>query len=373
MFPKARVALFGAFPEIQRALSESAGLEVVLQGREPFLWQETVGRFPLPAEILVVDARLFPQVWSHPFPPEAAVAAIGEGEAPSPLWDGRNPRRRFFPIPVDPFDVVGWAQWLFPVKEGSFSPRGAVMAVTGAKGGVGKTSMACHLALHMARGGVKTILLDLDLPASDAGLFLGMEHGPSVLELLGQMELWEKGGWMDRGRHPSGLFLVRGTGRPDLAQMVEPKDVVEMVGWAGRHFEGVVLDIPSRLSDDLFYQLLELSRTVILMVTPDPMALQRTALLLNLLAQMELPPEGDIRVVLNRVGPAGYGRDMVRHLLGRAPVAEIPEYTREGRPALPWRRGKSHPWEEAAARLMPLPQGAKPSSRWEELKRRWWR
>ena len=57
------------------------------------------------------------------------------------------------------------------------------ICVSNQKGGVGKTSLAVHLAAGFARSGERVILLDLD-PQGHAGRHLGVEKGPQASELI---------------------------------------------------------------------------------------------------------------------------------------------------------------------------------------------
>jgi ATP-binding protein involved in chromosome partitioning len=56
-----------------------------------------------------------------------------------------------------------------------------IYAVTGFKGGVGKSSVACLLALALASKGVKTGLLDLDFSGSSCHVILGVTPGVKSL------------------------------------------------------------------------------------------------------------------------------------------------------------------------------------------------
>ena len=49
-----------------------------------------------------------------------------------------------------------------------------VIAVTGGKGGVGKTSVSVNLATAMAAAGKRVVLLDGDLGLANADVFLGL-------------------------------------------------------------------------------------------------------------------------------------------------------------------------------------------------------
>lgn len=49
------------------------------------------------------------------------------------------------------------------------------IAVTGGKGGVGKTAMAAALSMALSRGGCRTMLFDADLALANVDVFLGLE------------------------------------------------------------------------------------------------------------------------------------------------------------------------------------------------------
>jgi flagellar biosynthesis protein FlhG len=66
----------------------------------------------------------------------------------------------------------------------SKSPASRVLAVTGGKGGVGKSSVAVNLACSYAQRGAKTIAFDADLGMADLNLLLGVAPEESLLDVL---------------------------------------------------------------------------------------------------------------------------------------------------------------------------------------------
>jgi capsular exopolysaccharide synthesis family protein len=59
-----------------------------------------------------------------------------------------------------------------------------VVMITSAQGGEGKTSLACHLALSLARAGRKTLLVDCDLRNPSAHTLFEVSPAPGLSELL---------------------------------------------------------------------------------------------------------------------------------------------------------------------------------------------
>jgi pilus assembly protein CpaE len=121
---------------------------------------------------------------------------------------------------------------------------GAVMAMLGAKGGVGTTTVAVNVAAAIARLGRSTILVDLHLANGDAAVFLGVEPKFSVLDALENTHRLDES--FLRGlitKTKAGTDLLASSDRA----MVSPVDVRRIrtvVEAASRIYEYVVLDVP---------------------------------------------------------------------------------------------------------------------------------
>ena len=59
-----------------------------------------------------------------------------------------------------------------------------VIAVTGGKGGVGKTNIAVNLGVSMSREGLDVILLDADLGLANVDVILGVSVGPTLADVV---------------------------------------------------------------------------------------------------------------------------------------------------------------------------------------------
>ncbi len=77
-----------------------------------------------------------------------------------------------------------------PQPTGSELPRRAI-AVSGGKGGVGKSTIALNLAIACAQGGERTLMVDTDLGMADLNLLLGVAPEKSLLDALGGTPLEE--------------------------------------------------------------------------------------------------------------------------------------------------------------------------------------
>lgn len=57
---------------------------------------------------------------------------------------------------------------------------GRIIAIGGAKGGIGKSVLAANMGIMMAEAGLKTMVVDLDLGGSDLHIYLGEKNIPPV-------------------------------------------------------------------------------------------------------------------------------------------------------------------------------------------------
>jgi len=77
-----------------------------------------------------------------------------------------------------------------PVRQGAYESifrkekSMQVIAVTGGKGGVGKTNIAVNLGVSMSREGLDVLLLDADLGLANVDVILGMSVGPTLADVV---------------------------------------------------------------------------------------------------------------------------------------------------------------------------------------------
>ena len=128
------------------------------------------------------------------------------------------------------------------------STTGRAIAILGAKGGVGTTTVASNLAAELANGGSRSVLLlDLNLFLGDVGLHVGVEREPTVMTWMSA----ENPGDAKRKipKHTLG-FWVLGLA-PDLsdADAVEAHDVLLLLNQLRSAFDVVVIDCGTDLNE----------------------------------------------------------------------------------------------------------------------------
>jgi flagellar biosynthesis protein FlhG len=77
-----------------------------------------------------------------------------------------------------------------PTRVATTTQRRA-LAVSGGKGGVGKSTIALNLAVAYAQAGTRTLVVDTDLGMADLNLLLGVAPERSLLDALGGIPLEE--------------------------------------------------------------------------------------------------------------------------------------------------------------------------------------
>ncbi|HEV3021679.1 MAG TPA: P-loop NTPase [Pirellulales bacterium] len=122
---------------------------------------------------------------------------------------------------------------------GGSAPR--LVVVTGAKGGVGTTTVAVNLAVALALDGRRTVLVDADLGRADVAALCGAGDGYTVADVLaGRLSVHEA---LVRG--PAGILVLPGawaTGHVSECSTAALERLLSELSRLGPHAEFVVLD-----------------------------------------------------------------------------------------------------------------------------------
>lgn len=194
-----------------------------------------------------------------------------------------------------------------------------IIAVTGGKGGIGKSMVSSCLALNLARSGWKVGLLDLDLTGPCDHLILGVdtpfpeEEFGLVPPLVGGIRFMSITYFI--GEKPAPL---RGA---DLSNALI--ELLAIVQWGELDF--LVIDMPPGLGDALLDAVRLLQRTEFMIVsTASRVVLETVKRSLDLLGQMGVPIVGIVENMRRGEGKAVEELAMQRKLpfLGSLPFDE---------------------------------------------------
>ena len=156
-----------------------------------------------------------------------------------------------------------------------------VLAITGGKGGVGKTSISVNLAIALARNGSKVCLFDADTGLANINVMLGL-HPAYTLE---HMFTGEKNIEDIVLEGPEGVHIIPGAS--GFAQCVElgasqQQRLVESVSGIESHYDYMLVDTAAGISPTVLH-FVAASQVAAVVITPEPTSLTDAFSLLKVL------------------------------------------------------------------------------------------
>lgn len=196
------------------------------------------------------------------------------------------------------------------VSGGEARPPVRVVAVTSGKGGVGKTHVACNLAVLAARAARRVLLLDADLGLANADLVLGVAPHHHLGDVLGGAVRLEEA----LAEGPGGIrILAASSGVQQLTRLgdAEKLRLVGALDALADRFDLVLVDCAAGIGDNVLF-FAGAAQEVLLVVSPEPTALSDAYATVKVLSQQAGVER--FRVVVNPAATEAHGREQFARL-----------------------------------------------------------
>jgi len=191
------------------------------------------------------------------------------------------------------------------------------------KGGVGKTVIAANVAVALAqKSSLKVLFLDLDLQFGDGAVFLNVIPQRTIAD-LGQ------GGTLNPEEikacitsHESGLDFLAGSMRPEQAEKVQIEAVKQIMAFAKKTYDFVIVDTQNQF-EDMSLLALDEAHEIWLVVSMDLPTIKNSKLCLELMTQLGF--SNKVKLILNRAGAdVGLVDHDIQETLGMSSSFKIP-------------------------------------------------
>jgi len=184
------------------------------------------------------------------------------------------------------------------------------IAVTGGKGGVGKTCIAVNLAIALAELGSKPLLVDFDIGLANADVLLGVRPTTTLADVVeNKTRLTDA---VHRTAH--GLdFVPAASGREELTRLPgrQLARLFRDLSSLAKAYDLLVLDTAAGIGREVSFTL-RASRVVLVVVTPEPTSLADAYALIKVLETAA--PGRDVRVLVNQAADADEAADTFARL-----------------------------------------------------------
>jgi pilus assembly protein CpaE len=194
--------------------------------------------------------------------------------------------------------------------------RGQLIAIRGAKGGVGTTAIATNLAVALHRHTQQpTALVDADFFAGDVLAALNLSSNRSVMDLLSNAARLDDDLLNTTlVSHSSGIDVLAPPSDFEQVERVKADAYQHMLEELRNHYAYIVVDCATGLDANTLAAM-DLADVLLLVTTPELAALKNVARLIQLGARLGYE-ENKLRLVLNRSNLPGAisSNDFEQHL-----------------------------------------------------------
>ncbi|MBQ7948539.1 MAG: septum site-determining protein MinD [Clostridia bacterium] len=170
------------------------------------------------------------------------------------------------------------------------------IVVTSGKGGVGKTTVAVHLAARLAQKGQRVILCDADLGLNNVDVCAGVEHLVTydIVDVI-EGRCRAKQALVKHPKYPNLYVLTSSHSAPE--RYVSPQSIKLVLENLAPQFDFIFIDCPAGM-DDGFHRAVATADEALVVTTPHISALRDADKVITALKSYHL---NGLSVVLNKV------------------------------------------------------------------------
>src|SRR3990167_2131038 len=189
-------------------------------------------------------------------------------------------------------------------------PLGKVVAVTSAKGGVGKTFVSANLAAALAKRGHRVLVLDADLGLANLDVVLNLYPKVTLHDVFtGKAKLEDAiipapGGFS---------VLLAGSGMVEYSRLTPEvrNEFLRVISGLVPHYDVVLLDTGAGISDVVLFAV-SLASEVLMVATPEPTSLTDAYATIKVLVKQQ--QRQTVRVLVNQAARPGSGQAITNQL-----------------------------------------------------------
>lgn len=178
-------------------------------------------------------------------------------------------------------------------------PGGTVVAVCGAKGGVGTTVTAVQLALASAASGHTVALVDLDLQSGDVASYLDVQFRRSVVDLAAIQDISPRVLQDALYTHESGLALLLAPAEGERGEDVTDRVVRQTLSGLRHRYEVVVVDCGTYMNS-ANAAAVEMADRTLLVTTPDVVTVRAAKRMVRLWDRLQVRKAEETTTLVNR-------------------------------------------------------------------------
>jgi pilus assembly protein CpaE len=189
------------------------------------------------------------------------------------------------------------------------SAHGTIITVFGAKGGIGKTTIATNLATALVRcTGSTVVLVDMDTRFGDVAIMMDVPVEQSIADVGRHLDELDRDKVRDYlVHHHSGVFILPAPLHPSEWRNLTPEHIERIVDLLAQSYDYVIIDTPGTFNE-IIATTLEQANLILLLTSMDIASIKDTALALEML-QAASVSEDKVKLTINHCTSANSLRE----------------------------------------------------------------